>query len=829
MAVERTENAHVVTIEELVLRAQDGLMLGNGDLSVSIYQKPGEIVWRFGKGDVWDRRHIVEDNADPLTMDELRDGIENQGWRCPAYGGEVEAVHGTRNPKRMLEALEGPPSQSYPYPMPKPVGELSLHWPADLQNLRIKQQLFIEQGRVEIECVWGDDEKLTVDCFIHPELNVLVVRWNLTGFHPGSPQPFFKTLPVWLSLYRWADPTIADVSAKWKAEYACPMHEGFVNPKATPLPVPEVVEHQGNRLIEQRFYPDDLFQEGFRYWLGCFSNLANVETVDTRALQEARLMLSTEASADYEFVKEFMKVDSKLRDGTLEYPEGQDYGGWIAVPVTTSSDTGGEVKEFELIAGMIGSDAETVLNQWEQESRDQAESFWSQSAIRVSEETLEKLWYETLHVSRCLYRGGTVPPGLFMPSTIHDYSLWHSDYHTNYNIQQVFWGFGGANHPELDEAYFTIMDFLKPMGDRIAREYCRTRGTFIQISAYPIGSDDDTYSTGPMGRMPYMTGYVAELYWWHYLYTGDKEFLRDKGYPFLRDCALFYTDFLQLGDDGEYHAFPSCWGEEGYDGTKEKNTDALQTMEYARSCMMMASRAADALGVDEELRRQWLERIGKLAMGQGDNEWRPLPTADEQRHREYNVPGFVPGENYRFPNKWPWAKRWWGWMDKLTISWIRDVRGGQFKADRDFDELLKVLRRWRHPNGLLWPMPIRYYGTPGGWTEILGVITPVQEMMLQSWDGRIAVFPAWPDHVDAEFDKLRAMGAFLVSAACKGGQVGELVIESLNAEQCNVANPWPGSMAAVTNNAGKNVLKDDADVLVFDTVKGGIYTVAVVN
>jgi len=819
-----TQRQHTIVIDERVLCPEDGLILGNGDLSVSIYQRQSEIVWRFGKGDVWDRRHGVDEDPKPMTMDELRHGLKEEGWCCPAYGGEVQALKGTRHPKRTLEALASPPSQSYPYPTPKPVGELALHWPADLQNLKIKQTLFVEQGRLEIVCDWPDGEKLEVNCFVHPSLNVLVAGWKLSGFHPGSPQPFFKTMPVWLSLYRWADPPIGEFAAKWKAQYGCPMFEGLSNPKARPLPPPTVVHHARHYVIEQRFYEDPLFPEGFRYWLGCITDQANVEPIDTGPLKEARLLISPETAMTLEDVSEFMTIDRQLRDGTLDYPQQEDYQGWIAVAVTTSSDPDGPEKQFDRICEILGENTQAVLKQWRAENETAAMQFWSRSAFKCGEPTLESLWYAVLHTSRCIYREGTIPPGLFMSSTVNDYSLWHGDYHTNYNIQQPFWGFPAANHPELEEAYFTIMDFHRQIGEKIARDYCGTRGTFIQISGYPIRAKDDPYGTGPMGRMPYMTGWVPEMFWWYYLYTQDTSFLRDRGYPFIRDCALFYTDFLQKGEDGLYHAFPSCWGEEGYDGTMEKNMDALQTMDYARSCLTMALRAAELLGVDHDLQQAWRERIDNLAEGRGESEWRPLPEAREDRHQQLNFPAFRPGENYRFPNKWTLAQRWWGWIDKLTISLIRDVRGGQFDPQRDFSQLVGVLKRWRHPNGLPWPMPVRYYGHAGGWTEVLGIITPLQEMLLQSWDGRIRIFPVWPADVDAEFRKLRAEGAFLVSAECRSGRVSNVTIESLAGRQCALVNPWPGaSVLVIEARDNRTILQQRGPEITFPTERGNCY------
>ena len=129
-ALDHEPREHVLTLHERVLSSEDGLLLGNGDLSVSVYQTADRIVWRFGKGDVWDRRLDLSDDPKPAHITEIAHGIEVEGWKCRPYGGPVEATRGTSNPKRMQELCQGaPPSYTKrPYPCPKPVGELALHF-----------------------------------------------------------------------------------------------------------------------------------------------------------------------------------------------------------------------------------------------------------------------------------------------------------------------------------------------------------------------------------------------------------------------------------------------------------------------------------------------------------------------------------------------------------------------------------------------------------------------------------------------------------------------------------------------------------------------------
>ena len=150
------DRVHVMDLDQRVLCAEDGLLLGNGDLSVSVYQSADRVIWRFGKGDVWDRRLDLSDDPKPAHIDEIAHGIQVEGWKCGPYGGPVEATRGTKDPQRMHELCQGaPPSyKQRPYPCPKPVGELAMHLPADLTGLEIRQRLVIEEARLEITCTW---------------------------------------------------------------------------------------------------------------------------------------------------------------------------------------------------------------------------------------------------------------------------------------------------------------------------------------------------------------------------------------------------------------------------------------------------------------------------------------------------------------------------------------------------------------------------------------------------------------------------------------------------------------------------------------------------
>jgi hypothetical protein len=112
----------------------------------------------------------------------------------------------------------------------------------------------------------------------------------------------------------------------------------------------------------------------------------------------------------------------------------------------------------------------------------------------------------------------------------------------------------------------------------------------------------------------------------------------------------------------------------------------------------------------------------------------------------------------------------------------------------DPETILKHLRQQcdRHAFPSLY---ICYGG--GGIESCGGILTSVNEMLLQSHENVVRVFPVWPKGQDARFDQLRAVGAFLVSSEYRDREVRHVVIQSEKGRDCTVQNPWPGKTVAL--------------------------------
>jgi hypothetical protein len=459
-----------------------------------------------------------------------------------------------------------------------------------------------------------------------------------------------------------------------------------------------------------------------------------------------------------------------------------------------------------------------------------ASRFWSRSAVDTGDETFNRAWYETLHARRCAFSRDTVAPGLFLPSTVNDYSLWHGDYHTNYNYQEPFWGDYAANQIDIGDSYFPGMEYAIELGRKLSRNYWGCGGTFIQLSLYPFTIEDDPLGTGSLCRMAYMTGWVVNHYWSRYLHTMDEEWLRTYGYPVIRDAATFYSDFLKEGEDGLYHAFPSGQGEYHYTGDPKDYTDRPQVIRHARYTLRYAAEAAKVLDCDAEERARWRAILDNLP--QVDD----LAGLSEEEKRRYELtpPEFLAfeGPRYRSGNgspafllqkkdnpQWSWYFGHFPWI------WMGHLRNRSFNGDRDYPAVRRFLERWRLPNGLFRAMSLQNYGYAGAWSESMGILAPLQEMLLESWDGVIRVFPYWPRRIDASFTTLRAQGAFLVSASLVSGRVEKLEIKSEKGGFCRIASPWNENIEIESDGNDVAFRRDERGIITLNTCSGATYLV----
>ena len=191
--------------------------------------------------------------------------------------------------------------------------------------------------------------------------------------------------------------------------------------------------------------------------------------------------------------------------------------------------------------------------------------YWSQSGVQLGDEFLERTWYRNLYFLNCAVRPGVNCPGLFANwSHGRIGSTWHGDYHTNYNLQQPFWVTFSSNHVDKHLAYADLVDFLLPVSRAWARDYYGLPGAFFPHSAYPVEMRQMPYPVPTWGAEVCETPWVVQSLWWHYLYTMDVDFLRDRAFGPIREAVQFLNAYIRRArtrgyewDDDDYHIYPT--------------------------------------------------------------------------------------------------------------------------------------------------------------------------------------------------------------------------------------------------------------------------------
>ena len=161
-----------------------------------------------------------------------------------------------------------------------------------------------------------------------------------------------------------------------------------------------------------------------------------------------------------------------------------------------------------------------------------------------------------------------------------------------------------------------------------------------------------------------------------------------------------------------------------------------------------------------------------------------------------------------------------------TLRWIKhngsnshtmvNVARARFSMPEAYSETRAHFSKIATPNGLHAAWPGHGYYLAESWT-FSGLVA---ELLLQSVNDIVRVFPAWPKEQDASFVDLRAQGGFLVSAEQKGGEIVRPEILSTVGGTLRVLSPWP-KVTAARNDKGAEPLQADARGVVEIETKPG--------
>lgn len=186
---------------------------------------------------------------------------------------------------------------------------------------------------------------------------------------------------------------------------------------------------------------------------------------------------------------------------------------------------------------------------------------------------------------------------------------WESKYTININTEMNYWLAEMTNLSELTEPLTQMVEDLTKTGQKIAKEHYNLNGwvahhnTDIWRGAAPINNANH-------GIWPTGGAWLSQHMWWHYQFTNDKEYLKNKAYPILKESSRFFIGYL-VSDPNNPE-----WLVSGPSNSPENGGLVMApTMDHQiiRNLFANTIEAAEILGVDDDFIKIVKEKHSKIA------------------------------------------------------------------------------------------------------------------------------------------------------------------------------------------------------------------------
>jgi alpha-L-fucosidase 2 len=425
-------------------------------------------------------------------------------------------------------------------------------------------------------------------------------------------------------------------------------------------------------------------------------------------------------------------------------------------------------------------------------------NYWQQSSVSIPDPQLEKQYYLEMYKFGAASRKGSPPITLQAVWTADNGKLppWKGDLHNDLNTQLSYWPSYIGNHPEEGAVFTDWLWQYKTSFEQYAKKYFGADGINVPgvatLTGEPMGGWH-MYSLSPT-----VGAWLAQHFYLQWRYTMDREFLKNRAYPWFSATATFLEQVTEIKNG--IRQLPMSSSPEFRDNRMEAWFLDMSNYDLAL-CMFTFEKAAELatelnLLTEAEHWNAILTEFGKYDLDEtgGLTVAKDFPLNESHRHFSHTM-AFHPLGLLDFDNpddkqiiensirrmEKNGSSQWCGY----SFSWLANIYARMYRGE----DAAKVLRIFAscfcspnsfHLNGdqcKAGHSSFTYdpFTLEGNFAFASGI----QEMLLQSHNGIIRIFPAVPaDWKNIAFENLRTEGAFLVSAQKENGVLDSFTISA---------------------------------------------------